>query len=294
MISNIPIDVQSGIKPFLNTEREIELTDFTFTGGGCINHAGRLKTSEGVFFLKWNSSGEFPSMFEAEAKGLKLLQAANVIYTPDVIGFGVAGRFQFLLLEFIEQNEPSKNYWTDLGYQLSLIHKVRGEQFGLDHNNYIGSLQQLNFQNSSWIEFFVIQRLQVQLKRATDSALLNQSDLKSFELLFSKLPYLLPEESPSLVHGDLWNGNILSTKVGSPCLIDPAVYFGNREADLAMTLLFGGFRSEFYASYEECFPLEAGFKNRADIYNLYPLLVHLNLFGEQYMERIKKIVRAFI
>lgn len=294
MVLDIPADVQSGVKSLFNAGKDIELMDFTFAGGGCINHGGRLMTSAGLFFLKWNSAGRFPSMFEAEAKGLKSLRATNVIHVPEVVGTGEAGTYQFLLLEFIDQNKAATNYWRELGYQLSLLHRVQGKQFGLDHNNYIGSLRQFNFQNSSWIDFFIVQRLQTQLKLAVEAGLISRSELMKFDLLFSKLGSLLPEEIPSFLHGDLWSGNLLITEKGSPCLIDPAVYFGNREADLAMTRLFGGFSEEFYASYCENFPLQAGYKNRVDLYNLYPLLVHLNLFGTQYLERITNILRSFI
>lgn len=294
MIKDIPFDVQSGVKSLFNDRGEIALIDFTFTGGGCINPGGRLNSGFGVFFLKWNDSDKFPSMFEKEAKGLQLLRNTGAIYIPDVIGYGENGGAQFLVIEFIEQTKPSQHYWRELGQQLALVHKSRNDLFGLDHDNYIGSLRQFNTQNASWIDFFIEQRLKVQLKLAFDSGLIKSSDLKNFDLLFSKLPSLFPEEKPSLLHGDLWSGNILSDKKGAPCLIDPAVYFGSREADLAMTLLFGSFEDEFYASYAESFALQPGYKDRVDLYNLYPLLVHLNLFGMQYSGRISGILKKFI
>ncbi|MBA4053187.1 MAG: ketosamine-3-kinase [Marivirga sp.] len=294
MVRDIPVDVQSGVKSLFNTGKEIGLIDFMFTGGGCINDGGRLNTTAGVFFLKWNESGKFPSMFEAEAKGLNLLRATRAIHIPEVIGYGDVATHQFLLLEFVEQNKPSTDYWNELGHQLALLHKVHDDLFGLAHNNYIGSLRQFNRQNSSWIDFFIGQRLQVQLKIAFDAGLINSSDSRKFDQLYLQLPSLLPEEKPSLLHGDLWNGNILSNKNGSPCLIDPAVYFGNREADLAMTLLFGAFHDDFYTSYAESFPLMSGYRDRVDLYNLYPLLVHLNLFGTQYLSRITAILKTFI
>lgn len=294
MLQDIPSNVQYGVNRLLNTKGRIDLINFDFSGGGCINQGGRLITTSGDFFLKWNDAKRFPSMFETEAKGLQLLRNANTVDTPEIIGFGANGNNQFLVLSFVEQGIPSKQYWKNLGNQLALLHRIRDDSFGLDHHNYIGSLQQFNLRNSSWVNFFIEQRLNVQLKFATDSGLVDLSLIKSFDVLYSKLPSLLPEEQPSLLHGDLWSGNLISNEKGNPCIIDPAVYYGSRETDLAMTRLFGGFRNEFYSAYEDTFPLLAGHVTRVDLYNLYPLLVHLNLFGREYLLRITAIVKRFI
>jgi len=294
MLHNIPSNVQHGVKSLLNTTGPFELLNFSFSGGGCINQGGRLKTTSGDFFLKWNDAKKFPSMFETEAKGLRLLRDATVIDVPEIIGFGEEGTNQFLVLVFVEQGAPLKQYWENLGIHLALLHRMSASSFGLDHNNYIGSLRQFNQQNSSWIKFFIEQRLNVQLKLAADAGLLNSTWVKNFEMLSAKLPSLLPEEIPSLLHGDLWSGNLISNEKGNPCLIDPAVYYGSREADLAMTQLFGRFSEEFYTAYEETFPLLPGHAKRVDLYNLYPLLVHLNLFGREYLRNIISIVRSYI
>jgi len=294
MLQDIPSHVQHGVRSLLNTKGRIDLINFSFSGGGCINQGGRLRTTSGDFFLKWNAAKNFPSMFEAEAKGLQLLRDATVIDTPEVIGFGEEGISQFLILAFIEQEPPSNQYWKNLGRQLALLHQVTGDSFGLDHDNYIGSLKQLNQRNSSWVNFFIEQRLNTQLKLAADAGLMDGAWIKNFELLYSKLPSLLPEEKPSLLHGDLWSGNLISNEKGEPCLIDPALYYGSRETDLAMTRLFGGFSNAFYVAYEETFPLLSGYAKRVDLYNLYPLLVHLNLFGGGYLKSIIAILKSFI
>ena len=294
MLQDIPVDVRQGVNSILKSRGKIEFLNFSFSTGGCINQGGKLSTSTGDFYLKWNDAEKFPAMFQAEAKGLQLLQRGNEIDIPKVIGFGEEGSYQFLILAFIRQIAPSKNYWKILGRQLAELHRRTDELFGLDHPNYIGSLRQFNDPNSSWINFFIEHRLNVQLKLAIDAGRIDSATSKSFEKFYLNLPSLLPEEKPSLLHGDLWHGNLLCSESGNPCLIDPAVYYGSRETDLAMTRLFGAFSVEFYKSYEEHFPLLPGHAQRVDIYNLYPLLVHLNLFGPEYLIRIVAILKSFV
>jgi fructosamine-3-kinase len=292
MISSIPPAVLEGVRASLNID-DSAFKGFSFASGGCINQGGKLKTTLGDFFLKWNDIRKFPGMFEAESKGLKLLREKNVIRIPEVTSFGESGAHQFLLLEFIEEKSRQKKYWRQLGGKLADLHRRSSDLFGLDHDNYIGSLRQFNRQHTSWITFFIEQRLNVQLKLAIDSGIMDPEWSKQFESLYNKLTIILPEENPSLLHGDLWSGNLITDENGEPCLIDPAVYFGNREADLAMTKLFDGFDDEFYISYRETFPLQPGYDKRLDIYNLYPLLVHVNLFGGSYKSAVAAILKAF-
>ena len=232
-------------------------------------------------------------MFEVEGKGLQLLHQQNDIRIPRVIGHGKNGPHQFLLLEFIEQKSRSKNYWEQLGQRLASLHRCSSEFFGLDHDNYIGSLRQYNHHNSNWINFFIEQRLDAQVRLAIKNGAVDRGWEKKFEALYAKLPSLMAVEKPSLIHGDLWSGNLITDEKGEPCLIDPAVYYGNREADLAMTRLFGGFSGEFYSAYKKAFPLPPGAERRVDLYNLYPLLVHVNLFGGSYVHSVEGILRAF-
>ena len=232
-------------------------------------------------------------MFEAESKGLNLLREQNSVRIPEVIGFCESGTHQFLLLEFIEGKSRQKSYWQQLGHTLASLHRCTSELAGLGHDNYIGSLTQFNHQHTSWLTFFIEQRLNVQLKLAIDSGIMDSDWSKQFESIYAKLPTLLPEEKSSLLHGDLWSGNLITDENGAPCLIDPAVYFGNREADLAMTKLFGGFDDEFYISYDETLPLLPEYNKRFDLYNLYPLLVHVNLFGGSYKSAVATTLKAF-
>ncbi|HZI24010.1 MAG TPA: fructosamine kinase family protein, partial [Chryseolinea sp.] len=154
-------------------------------------------------------------------------------------------------------------------------------------------LPQFNNQNTSWVNFFIEQRLQVQVNLAIENGVAKADWEKKFAALYNKLPGLIPVEAPSLLHGDLWSGNLITDEKGEPCLIDPAVYYGNREADMAMTKLFGGFSGRFYAAYQEAFPLSPGHEQRVDLYNLYPLMVHVNLFGGSYVHSVESILGAF-
>jgi fructosamine-3-kinase len=293
MTTRIPPDVLEGVTEILRLPSKASILGFSIISGGCINNSGRIKCSAGDFFLKWNDRKRFPKMFEAESRGLKLLAQQEAIRIPRINGYGETDLHQFLVLEYIEQKGKSGKYWEQLGIRLAKLHNATNMFFGLDHNNYIGSLNQSNSRHSSWVEFFIEERLNVQLKLAVDSGLANANWTKKFQTLYKLLPALLPEEKPSLLHGDLWSGNLITDEKGEPCLIDPAVYFGNREVDLAMTSLFGGFADQFYEIYEEHFPLQPDFRKRRELYNLYPLLVHVNLFGGSYVGSVEQILKNF-
>lgn len=174
------------------------------------------------------------------------------------------------------------------------MHRNSSGQFGLDHDNYIGSLPQRNRFSASWAEFFVRERLAVQLQLAIDGGRIERQIASKFSAVFQRLHEWVPAEPPALLHGDLWSGNLLTSFAGNPCLIDPAVYFGHREMDLAMMRLFGGFHVDCFHAYAETFPLTPGFEDRADLYNLYPLLVHVNLFGGGYAAQVASIINRFV
>jgi protein-ribulosamine 3-kinase len=269
---------------------KIELKSIKFLTGGCINQTILADTSSGQFFIKWNAPG-LSAMFEAEAKGLDLLAKAGVIRVPEVYYYGNNDACSYLILEFVEREAQAKNFWKNFGTALSMLHRHTRPRFGLDFNNYIGSLPQQNHLNETWIDFFIQNRLEAQLKIGLDKGMLDSEAEQGFQRLYKKLPGLLPEEQPALIHGDLWSGNFIVA--GQVCLIDPAVYYGNREAEIAFTKLFGGFDQEFYHSYEDSFPMTAGFEQRSDIYNLYPLLIHVNLFGGSYLNQVKQILKRF-
>ncbi|MGD1839286.1 MAG: fructosamine kinase family protein [Thermonemataceae bacterium] len=271
-----------------------KVASFEVLTGGCINNAVHVATRQKEsYFIKYNQDTSL-DLFEAEAKGLHLLQHTGAISIPEVLGVGEAQGYKYLLLEFLPDAYPKPDFWQNLGTSLAHLHAHTQTYFGLDHNNYIGSLRQSNEFLEDGITFFIEKRLKVQAGLAYYNQLLSQKHLEQFDKFYTKLPHLLPKEKPALLHGDLWNGNVIVDKQGQPALIDPAVHYGLRESEIAFTQLFGGFDDEFLDMYHEAFPLEEGIQQRYAIYNLYPLLVHLNLFGSGYLKRIEQTLKRFL
>jgi len=263
--------------------------------GGDINRAYRIKTATGDYFMKVNNNAQATPMFLAESEGLVLL--ANTLgssHVPQTHFFGNAHGEGFLIMEWIDTGEKHTDHSQEaLGRLLASLHRQQADTYGLDHNNFIGQLPQCNARTSSWTDFFIEQRLQKQLELAR--TLVDGTRLpRGFDRLFSNLDDLYPSERPALLHGDLWSGNYLVDTTGTPILIDPAVYYGHREVDIAMTKLFGGFSKGFYDAYHETYPLQHGWEERVDLWNLYPLLVHLNLFGRSYLRAIQNNLKQYI
>ncbi|NVJ86944.1 MAG: fructosamine kinase family protein [Algoriphagus sp.] len=269
-----------------------EFKSANLIAAGNHNQGIQLSSSEGIFFLKLNFDHE-KDILVREAQGLDLLRNSTFLKVPEVFGFGRIEDYNYLLTEFIEGGRKAPNYWENLGIGLAHLHLTQQEFFGLDHDNFIASLYQKNLHTTNWLDFFIEQRLEPLLGKAYFDRLIPLEFLKKFQEIYPKLKDLFPEEAPSLVHGDLWSGNVIIHEDGQPCLIDPAVYFGHREMDIAFSRLFGGFDSQFYDAYSSVFPLKPGFEARMGVYNLYPLLVHLNLFGTAYLPGIEKIVNRF-
>lgn len=261
--------------------------------GGSINLAGRVDTTAGIFFLKANDAFKYPGMFEKEARGLDVLRTANAVKIPKVILTGEEEGQSFLILEFIESRSRNKDFWAQFGSSLAELHRNTNQRFGFEEDNYIGSLVQSNKQYNRWLDFFVEERLDKQLQLAIVTGRMNTTDDALFRKLYMHLDSLIPIEPPSLLHGDLWNGNFMTGNDGEAWLVDPAIYFGHREMDLAMSKLFGGFEQEFYDSYSSEFPLAPGFDDRVDIHNLYPLMVHVNLFGGSYIQQVRSILKRY-
>ncbi|MGC8864108.1 MAG: fructosamine kinase family protein [Bacteroidales bacterium] len=276
-----------------NLNIRVDLLGSRPQGGGDINKALRLDTSAGCFFIKFNNAQRYPGMFKLEADGLNLMRKTQTVFVPEVIGYGDDGQDAFLLLEFLESGHRSNQAMEEAGRLLALMHRHSSPRFGLEHDNYIGSLPQKNTPYERWTDFFVACRIEPMLRKARDKGLADQKMQRGFEHLFSRLDELIPAEPPALVHGDLWGGNYLAASNSRVYLIDPAVYYGNREMDLAMTRLFGGFPDAFYEGYASEYPLQAGWVQRTEIHNLYPLLVHVNLFGGGYVSSVASIVGRF-
>lgn len=262
--------------------------------GGDINRAYRIDTVSMTYFVKVNNKNKFRGMFDAEAKGLNLIASTNTIAVPQIVMQGDAGDDSYLLLEWLDTKSAAAVDMRELGRQLADMHRVSAEYFGLPYNNYMGSLTQSNRQHSTWTEFFVNERLMPMISMARGKKLLDAGDVALFERLYNRLAALFDEEPPSLIHGDLWGGNYLIGSRGKPYLIDPAVSYGHREFDIAMTTLFGGFSNEFYDAYQDAFPLKKDWQQRLNLWNIYPLLVHLNLFGVTYKQQLISSLKGYL
>jgi protein-ribulosamine 3-kinase len=289
----VPAPIEQYIQQWLKEHTAISSSAIRFVpvGGGSINQTYRIEAGAHRYFCKINAITKFPSLFACEQKGLTLLAQQQVIRVPAVLALCETGNYQVLLLEWIEQGLRTDAFWKKFGEQLAALHHRRGTHFGLDTDNYMGSLPQYNKVSDSWTDFFIHQRLQPQIELALTNRLLEPTQAKGFEKLYTKLPDIFPEEPPCLLHGDLWSGNYLCSAVGQPVLIDPAVYYGHRSIDLAMTTLFGGFDQLLYDSYHYHYPLPSNYRQQWEVCNLYPLLIHLNLFGKSYLADILHTIR---
>ncbi|MFC0319265.1 MULTISPECIES: fructosamine kinase family protein [Olivibacter] len=261
--------------------------------GGDIHRSYQIQGHRESFFIKINDADTLPNIFVLEREGLKLLKRVGGAVVPELLIAGQFNRDAFLLMPWIEKGDNSKNAQANLGRMLAFVHKNSHDYFGLEYDNYLGSLPQYNRPHISWSDFFIEERLKKQLERSESKGLIDKILHHKFEQLFQRLPSLFPTEPPALLHGDLWNGNYMVNQAGVPFLIDPAVYYGHREMDLALTQLFGGFDQVFYDAYQEVFPLEKDWKKRIDLWNLYILLFHANVFGGSYLKQVAHIIDKY-
>lgn len=280
----------------------ITITQTDRLSGGDINEAYALTLSDSSRIFMKSNTKENACFFTAEAIGLNAIAQTNTIQTPRILCSGCTeGKpgSSFLLLEFIERTRPVSNYWETFAQQLAAMHKAPAKDFvpqgiyGFCQDNYIGAGSQCNTPHEKWIPFFRDCRLKPQFEAA--ASYFTTADLEKISRLLDRLEDFLAEpEHPSLLHGDLWSGNFLTGNDGKAWLIDPAAYVGHAEADIAMTELFGGFSPAFYAAYQEAAPMQPGYQRRRDLYNLYHLLNHLNLFGGSYLSSVKRIIQKYI
>ncbi len=287
-------DTQSRIEAALNAR----IVKTTSVAGGDINEARCIELSDGRrAFVKTNLNAP-RGMFPAEAQGLNWLREASAIRVPKVYAVcndTATGQAAFLVIEWVESGRAAANFDECLGQSLARLHQTFAPGFGFDSDNFIGSLPQSNQAEPNWPEFFWMRRLLPQVKRAVDTRRLDTTTERMFDKLAQRLSDLFPAaEPPARLHGDLWSGNLHVDERGMPCLIDPAVYGGHREMDLGMMRLFGGFSARTFAAYAECYPLAPGFEQRVSLTQLYPLLVHVNLFGGGYASSVKRAVAQYV
>ncbi len=261
--------------------------------GGCIANSRIITSKSGnKYFLKTKSG--FPDMFLKEANGLIELAKADCIRVPRVI---MADK-EFLLIEFIEQGSKGSDFFEKFGRSFAKMHKYTSEQFGFYQDNYIGATVQYNTaeNNYTWAEFYYNKRIMPQYKMLENKGLATEELTKYVIKLESVINRLLQgsEEAPSLMHGDLWSGNYMCDSMGNAVIFDPAVYYGHRELDIAMTKMFGGFGYDFYSAYQEEYPLPYAWQEREKLYLLYHYMNHLNLFGNSYYGSVISILRDYL
>ncbi len=261
-------------------------------GGGCINQASRIRYGGTTYFVKLNTASGY-DMFAAEAKGLEELRQCNALRIPAPVCVGSDRQSAWLVMENLALGGHGSG--TDLGEGLAAMHRITRDKYGWDIDNTIGSTPQENAWLDDWFDFWRERRLRFQLELAARNGA-GSGLLSRGEALLEEFPRLFDGYTPqaSLLHGDLWSGNYAYTSAGEPAIFDPAVYYGDREADLAMTELFGGFGRDFYAAYNNAWPLDSGYSVRKTLYNAYHILNHFNLFGGGYLSQAQRMIESLL
>ncbi|QES90389.1 fructosamine kinase family protein [Rhizosphaericola mali] len=288
-------NLQNYIAQQISENQNIDFTDtrFSIVYGGDINETGVLYNDDFEFFVKINQNKPV-DFFEKEVHGLDTLRhAKHTLKIPTPYLHGTWDRYSFLVMEYLQEDYQEHNVSEKLGIGLAELHQNIWDKFGLSENNYLGSQPQDNEPKSNWAEFYAERRLIPMSIRAMNNGYFSNTDMNKMENLCEHLPQIFPNEAPALIHGDLWNGNYGCVVPKQPSIFDPAIYYGNREMDIAMTLLFGGFDAAFYDGYLNTFPLQKGWQSRVEICQLYPLLMHLNHFGRSYYPPIQKVLEPF-
>ena len=274
------------------TGQEFTIAKTNSVSGGCINQGYKISSDQAEYFVKLNDASEI-EMFVAEAIGLKQMYATRTITVPQPICYGTIENSSYIVLQWLDLGRGSSQSYLEMGRQLAAMHRQgKSERFGWERNNTIGSTPQINTQTNNWADFFAEQRIGYQLKLAKRRGGSFPDTDKVVEAVRNKLADRQPQAS--LVHGDLWSGNAAIAADGSPVILDPATYYGDRETDIAMTELFGGFPAAFYQGYNQAWQLEGGYQQRKSIYNLYHVLNHFNLFGGGYANQAKRIIGQII
>jgi fructosamine-3-kinase len=258
--------------------------------GGDINASALLRLENGKrYFIKWNRQAP-DHMFETEFKGLRLLNdAEHQLHVPEPIKWDA----EWLVMELLQEGRSSTQSAEHFGRELAALHKNTADTFGLEHDNFIGRLPQSNKRHRKWADFYLQERLLPLANRLHKKGQLSIQQLNQIEGLHSVIEDLYPNEAPALLHGDLWSGNYFYLNDGKAAIYDPAVYYGHREMDLAMSRLFGGFSPDFYRAYDEAYPIAEGFDDRLQLSQLYPVLVHACLFGGHYIQGSINILKQY-
>jgi len=269
----------------------VSLNKVDLVAGGSISEARTLHTSKGIFFAKLYDAHHAQGMFACEERGLRFLKEHSEFAIPSPVVVGITGEFQWIIMEHVPGGTRAHDFWPTYGHRLALMHRQSADFFGLEYDNYLGSLVQSNGRYDAWPDFFREKRLMPQIELAKAKGKCSEQMERGFEKLFKKLDGFFPKEAPAALHGDMWSGNFMTNSSGEAVIFDPAVYYGHREMDLAMTKLFGGFDEAFYQAYHEAYPFEHGWEERIEVANLYPLMAHVNLFGGSYVSEVVALLR---
>lgn len=268
---------------------KIEVKSYQPLSGGDINDVYKVSSGVQYYVIKLNSASQYPDMFEIEAKSLKLLSESNSFFVPEVIAHGHFEDRTYLIMTFISSGQ-NKNFSEEFAVALAKLHRNQSDEYGLDFNNFIGRLPQSNLPNTTdAVEFYISLRLKPQFKLAYDKGF-RFDNLDNF---YKNIEQIIPKEKASLIHGDLWSGNYLITNNNEPCIYDPAVCYASREMDLAMMQLFGGFPQDIFRIYDEIYPLMPDWTFRVELWQLYYILVHVNLFGASYYSSAKRLLSKY-
>ena len=284
------IQLTAEIKEILYENTREKVISVEALSGGDINYVYKCKLENQTVVIKINDKDLYPEMFEKEKLGLRLLSNSSFVI-PKVLSVGQKNQKAYIIMEYISKAKSFN--WELFGRNLAFLHKKNNNTFGLNHDNYIGSLLQINKSKDSWVDFYMENRILYLIEKATNKGLINYESSKKVESLSKKIESIVPKKKPSLLHGDLWSGNLISDLEGNPTLIDPAVYFGHSDIDWAMLHLFGNPPNHAIDSYNEIIPIDYNWKDSLEIHQLYPLLVHLILFGRGYYESVMKIIKKY-
>lgn len=274
------------------TGEDFAIADTRSVSGGCINQGYKISGNDAKYFLKLNQASQ-EEMFAAEALGLKQMYATQTITVPQPVCWGTANDSSYIVMQWLDLGGGNSQSWSGMGRQLAAMHREGiSNKFGWERNNTIGSTPQINTEEDNWADFFAEHRIGYQLKLAKRRGGSFPDTNKIVNAVRNKLADRKPQAS--LVHGDLWSGNAAISSDGSPVILDPATYYGDRETDLAMTELFGGFPTAFYRGYNSAWQLDSGYQQRKNIYNLYHILNHFNLFGGGYANQAKRMINDVV
>ncbi len=278
---------------YISDKLDIKVKSLHSVAGGDISAAYKLEANDKNYFIKANNKQEAERMFKTEMLGLQEIEKSNTIAVPHVHLVDKVEDTAFILMDFVESRKPNSKDYKHFGRNMAAMHQVEQDSFGFAEDNFIGSLPQSNKNHADWAEFYWAERIESQLKFSLERESLKPADIPEKERVMKVFNQVFGDVKPVLLHGDLWGGNYLIATDGSPVLIDPAVYYGHFMVDIAMTKLFGGYDKEFYDAYHEIHPKPEYYNEQIALYQLYYLLVHLNLFGSSYRSSVVDIMQRF-